>query len=134
MICEARALVMTALGQVPLDPALFMPYQSNASPLGDCLQAARPNLDRCGGSQRLIAVVPAALGESPLIEALGKELERPATLVRDVDADIVLCYEAQELCIPHVAARIVGDRGDLAQIAFRLHTRIDVNWRNLADT
>ena len=32
-----------------------------------------------------------------------------------------------------MAARLIGDRGDLADIALRLHTRSDVSWSDLAD-
>ena len=50
----------------------------------------------------------------------------------DTDPDLVVCYEAQGLWIPYVGSRLIGDRGDLAQIAQRLHTRSDVAWTDLA--
>jgi hypothetical protein len=95
------------------------------------IDAAQPKLDRCGGQRRLIAVVPEA-ASSGIVELLTHQITPPATIVADTDPDLVLCYEAQGLWIPYVGARLIGDRGDLAQIAQRLHTRSDVVWTDLA--
>jgi len=131
---KARAQVLRALQETSIDqPVLGSTSAGDGSRrLQACLDAALPRLDRCGGARRLIAVAPKASAESSLAQALTSELDPPATIVFDTDPDLVLCYEAQELWVPYVAARLVGDRGDLVRIASRLHTRADVDWTELA--
>jgi serine/threonine protein kinase len=132
---EARAMILKTLKESRIDQALLGTSAEAEQPLArlrSCLDAARPLLNRCGGSQRLVAIVPEPAAQSPLCEALARAADPPATVVRDGDADLVLCYEVQDLWPPYVAARLVGDRGDLVQIAARLHTRTDVPWNELS--
>ena len=132
---EARSQILEVLKQAPQDQAAAASERDDerALNLRACLDAARPRLNRCGGSQRLVAISPKSMAESALMDALGQVASPAAMAVRDTDADLVLCYEAQELWIPHVAARLIGERGDLVHIASRLHTRSDVTWSKLAE-
>jgi hypothetical protein len=132
---HARRAVVQALGEIPLDDAIVGSTgtaEDQAERLQVCLRAARPQLNRCGGSQRLLAILPDTAAGTRLADSLAQLLEPPATLLRDTDADLVFCYETQEILVPHAAARLVGGRGDLVQIAGRLHTRTDVAWTDLA--
>jgi hypothetical protein len=79
-----------------------------------------------------VAIVPNTAAGSRLGESLSHTLDPPATVVRDTGADLVFCYEVQEILVPHAAARLIGGRGDLVHIAGRLHTRTDVAWTDLA--
>ncbi|MGD9719864.1 MAG: tubulin-like doman-containing protein [Pirellulales bacterium] len=129
----ARGEILKALKDAPIDQSLLgADAEDPLHGLRDCLQAARPALNRCGGSQRLLAIAPATTTQSPLAEALAHDLDPPATVVRDAEADLVLCYEVQELWPQYAASRLVDGRGDLVRIAARLHTRTDVTWSELA--
>jgi serine/threonine protein kinase len=132
---EARGQILAALKQAPIDQAVMAshPDEPSLQGLRECLAEVRPRLNRCGGSQRLVAISPQPMSESALVDALRRVIDPPATIVCDTDADLVLCYEAQGLWIPHVAARLIGDRGDLVHIASRLHTRSDVAWTEMAE-
>jgi hypothetical protein len=130
---EGRRLVLGALQDTSIDRAALGPSADDCEPrLQACLDAARPKLDRCGGAQRLVAIAPEHFAESELAEAFIRKVDPPPTVVLDGDADLVLCYESRDLWIPYVAARLVGERGDLVQAASRLHTRTDVDWADLA--
>ena len=99
--------------------------------LNECINAARPRISACGGGQRLLAILP----DNPQGDALRAavaELNPPATVVGYSEPDVVFAFELQDLSIPHVAARLIEDRTDFAQMAARLHTRVDVVWTPLA--
>jgi serine/threonine protein kinase len=132
----ARTEIMRALKEESIvDLVLGADGQSEArvARLGACVDAAKPGLTDCGGSRRLLAVLPPSAIGSAMQEVLTTELTPPPTILNDSDADLVLCYEVQELAIPYVAAFLIGDRGDVVQIANRLHTRCDVTWSKLPD-
>ncbi len=130
---EARAEVLQTLKGAAIDRAVLGAAEgASQDRLHALIDAARPKLDQCGGQRRLIAVVPEASATSGMVELLTRQITPPATVVADTDPDLVVCYEAQGLWIPYVGSRLIGDRGDLAQIAQRLHTRSDVAWTDLA--
>ncbi len=132
---EARREILTALRGIAIDRAVL--GADDASPeqsperVQQCLEAARPRLTDCGGAQRLLAVVPACSAGGALEKAVRQATDSGATIIVDTDADFVLCYEQQQLSLPHVAAQVIDGRGDLAQIAARLHTRTDIAWSEL---
>lgn len=130
---EARAEVLNTLKGAAIDKAVVGAEEgASQDRLHALIDAAQPKLDCCGGQRRLIAIVPEASASSGIIELLTQQVTPPATIVADTDPDLVVCYEAQGLWIPYVGSRLIGDRGDLAQIAQRLHTRSDVAWTDLA--
>ncbi len=130
---EARGQILQTLKDTAIDAAVVGDHAEAAlDRLQSLLKAALPKLDRCGGQQRLLALVPQASSDSALAATLSQQLEPAATVVVDTDPDLVLCYETQALWPPYVGARLIGDRGDLVPIAARLHTRSDVAWTELA--
>jgi serine/threonine protein kinase len=130
---EARAEVLQTLKGTAIDKAMVgVAEGASQDRLHAVIDAAQPKLDRCGGQRRLLAVVPEASVASGIVDLLTHQITPPATVIADTDPDLVLCYEAQGLWIPYVGSRLIGDRGDLAQIALRLHTRSDVAWSDLA--
>jgi hypothetical protein len=120
-----------SIAPVVLDASLTAERQ--AERLRACVDAARPRLTDCGGSQHLLAIVPKNSAGSALHDAVS-QLDPPATLVNDSDADLVFCYEVQDLSLSNVAARLIENRSDFVQIAARLHTRMDVAWSGLGQT
>jgi serine/threonine protein kinase len=131
---EARAEILGALKNIALGDAVLGadgdPAQQSAR-LAACLNVARPKLTDCAGVQRLLAILPAVNASDSLAAALRERLDPAPTILRDADADLVLCYEQQELSLPHVAARLIAGRNDYTEIAARLHTRADVSWTPL---
>jgi eukaryotic-like serine/threonine-protein kinase len=133
---HARAELVRALKQVSVPKVMLSESaeaHSQTTRLQECVKRARPLLTECGGSQRLLAVLPETAGASDLKHSLTSTLDPSPTIVNDSAPDVVLCYEVQELDIAQVAGKVVADRNELVKIAERLHTRTDVRWSELAD-
>jgi hypothetical protein len=131
----AHMEVATALTAIPIASAILGTDDSRDARLDrlkTCIDAARPRVQDCGGSQRLLAILPNGAIGSALEDALKQEWNPPATVASYADADVIFAFEAQDLPIPHVAARLIEDRTDFARTAGRLHTRTDVAWTDLA--
>jgi hypothetical protein len=128
----ARSAVLGALEQIAIDQAVLGSESSgHGDRLQSCLEAAKTKFTDCGGGQRLLAILPTQCAAGGLAEALVRQLDPPATVAASNDADLVFCYEQQDLSLAHVAARLIDGRGDIIQIASRLHTRVDVPWSQL---
>lgn len=95
------------------------------------LDKASPRLRTCGGAQSLLLVCPAGATLGPVREAIQRELHQAPSVVFDSDGDVVLCYELEAMSLRRVAARLIENRRDYAQIASRVHTRVDVAWSSL---
>jgi eukaryotic-like serine/threonine-protein kinase len=131
---QAQAQIFAALKEIPVASALLGPAIDSAGRLerlNECIDAARPRISNCGGGQRLLAILPNN-PQGDALRAAVSELKPPATVVGYSEPDVVFAFELQDLSIPHVAARLIEDRTDFAQMAGRLHTRIDVAWTPLA--
>ncbi len=130
----ARSEILAALKGIELGDAVLgknADAEAQASRLTACQQLARPATLDCGGSQRMLALVPEGAGGQPLVEAMQARLTPAPTVIASQEVDLVLCYEQQELSLPHVAERLITGRNDYTEIASRLHTRVDVNWTEL---
>lgn len=131
---EARAEILAALKNIALGEAVLgddADDETKTARLKACQELARPTTLDCGGSQRMLALVPDGEVNRPLVEALKVRLEPPPTIIPSQEIDLVLCYEQQELSLPHVAERLIAGRDDYTEIASRLHTRVDINWTEL---
>jgi hypothetical protein len=101
--------------------------------LKDLLKSATPRLLDCGGAKRLLAVLPYGCNPAPLQEALERGFEEQPTVVMDGAEGALFCYEVERLQIEHVAAVLLDERADLAEVASRLHTRNDIEWKSWDD-
>jgi len=96
--------------------------------LKSCLESAAPLLTACGGSRRLWLI-----GEDDGVRAtLRAEIERetaqsPSVAV-DSQGDFVVGWEVEGLSLARVAACLMDSQPDIAQLALRLHTRLDIAW------
>jgi serine/threonine protein kinase len=132
----AQSQIVAALKEIPIAQALLGSSDDAAGRLvrlQECIDAAKPRISGCGGEQRLLAILPDNPHGTALKTALSQELRPPATVIGYSEPDVVFAYELQDLAIPHVATRLIEERTDFAQMAARLHTRIDVVWSPLAE-
>jgi hypothetical protein len=76
-------------------------------------------------------VAPEAI--APLItpQAVAEGGDAQPTVVIDDEADLLVCYEVEELPLPRVAAAVLDQRFQAVEAASRLHTRSDVPWTPL---
>lgn len=93
-------------------------------PFGRCL----PILHECGGLPRLIVVAPTEARNEDFSESLADLPNAPRTVVNDQDPQLVVCCEVEQIPLANVLAKLVGNRGDLLDVARRLHVRSDVPW------
>jgi serine/threonine protein kinase len=97
--------------------------------LNRCIQDATPRLLALGGAKRLILVVPNELDA----EQLRKEVERisfdEANVIIEKGGDLKLSFEIEDIPWRSVQTRLIRQRHDCQEIAQRLHTRINLDWR-----
>ncbi|MBM4002160.1 MAG: hypothetical protein FJ295_02570 [Planctomycetes bacterium] len=92
------------------------------------LEKALPRLAACGGARRLMVIAPPDLSTTELSVQLSKLTNDQLTIVQDSIAELVICYELEQIPVDNVLAKLIGTREDILEVARRLHTRIDVPW------
>ena len=131
----ARTAVLHALNQMNIAELLLASPKEPGEPNGllrVLADAAAPPVLKCGGSQRLLVVCPAGSAEPLVREAFVEQLNETPSVVYDSDGDLVLCYEAERISVANAAANLIDNRSDFAEVASRLHARIDVAWSELS--
>jgi len=102
--------------------------QKSVDRLSHCFKAAKPQLEACGGSKRLVLAVPRGAAYEGLKKVLEQGLDESVSVAFNNVGDVVLCCELGQISPVQIAARLVNERPDYAELAARLHTRNDVNW------
>ena len=115
-----------------LRPQMFQIWTQEAAaasgkPWEDLFASAKPLLDDCGGTARILISAPAHLLDllkNTCCESTGIE----PTTIQSAEEQIFVCYELDQLSLPRVALHCLKDNRDLVSLAQRLQTRIDVAW------
>jgi hypothetical protein len=93
--------------------------------------AATPSLTQFGGGRRVMVIVPPEAASAVSADQLSEAIGAPATIVAGDDNNLLVCVEASELPIQHVAVHLVQCRRDRVEFAQRVHSRTDVLWTPL---
>lgn len=131
---EAHNVVLQAFKEIDLARLVLQPRNDrDGAPdnLQECIQSAWPRMLECGGAKRLLLVVPEGASASDLPPILGPDRPEKPTIVFDRDCDMVACYEAEKLPLAGVAASLTYTNPHCAEVAHRLHTRVDIEWSTL---
>jgi len=75
-----------------------------------------------------MVIAPPDLSTTELSVQLSKLTNDQLTIVQDSIAELVICYELEQIPVDNVLAKLIGTREDILEVARRLHTRIDVPW------
>lgn len=131
----ARQAVLGRLAAVDIAGSALA-GQNEEHPIRRCLSGAKPALQACGGRRRLYCILPAEAAQAITSETLAaqigpEEFSQPTTVIPDASGDVVLLFEMGEMSVKHVAASLIDQRADLAELATRLFTRSDVTWTPL---
>ncbi len=130
-----RTLILRMLKQFAIQEAMAALEDRPHEPLFEIqagLKEALPGpLAGCGGQQRLLVVVPEQLVEAVVARTSGDGQSLAPTVLADAGSDMFVCREVEDQPLPRVAARVLGQRFQAAEIASRLHTRVDVAWTPL---
>jgi len=102
-----------------------------AGALTGAAEQAAPRLNRLECVDHLLVVVPRGPSCGEVVDAVRHGL-KPSTVVVGDEGDLVFCREAGGLSLAQAAAAMVEDRGDCAEAARRVLTRVDVPWATLA--
>ena len=97
-------------------------------PLKICLEAATPSLLSCGGSARLLLVVPEGTDGALDNYDLETRCGQSPSVALDQSNNVAVCFEATGIPLVEAARVIINDRPEQAKLASRLHTRTDVRW------
>lgn len=96
------------------------------------LKEALPRgLTACGGQRRLLLVAPEQLAPAMAAQIPGDGESPVPTVLADSGSDVLVCYEVEDQPLRRVAAKVLGQRFQAAEVASRLHTRSDVPWTPL---
>ena len=136
---QARRGVLHLLKAIDMN-RLLLEGAGDANPqkslLGRCLKAAEPWLQSCGGSRRLLWIVPpehaAKTSPQTLTAALAKQsFQQSPQILTNCGSDVVLMYELGDLSLQQIAGSVIDFRKDLGELGRRLHTRTDVQWQQV---
>lgn len=96
----ARTTVVGTMKQLDASDVLFHEEetpQSEIDTLAECLDAARPRMLTCGGSKRLLVMLPKGSSQVRPIEILHHEMNETPSVVENCDGDFILCCEAEQI-------------------------------------
>jgi predicted metal-dependent hydrolase len=124
----ARRAITRSLKEIDISRLLLSSddRQTADQRLGVHLEKAAPRLLSCGGSRRLLVVLPDGCSDEQVREAVDAHVSESPTVAFDSDFDMVLCWEMREMPISRVGLALIDYRADYAQVASRLYTRVDV--------
>ena len=95
----------------------------------DPIAEARPTLPCRPGELRWLLSGPSERAVEPIVKRLERQFGQRPSFRRSVDGRVSLICEAEYLPIANIAAGIVGDRVDFLEMAGRVRSRIDVDWK-----
>jgi serine/threonine protein kinase len=130
----ARQVVQrTVAGFNTFDPSMSDGESNLSNELRSGLAAATPTLLEFGGTRQVVAILPRDGAGALTPAVVSNSLGPAATAITGNDNNLVLCVEAGNLSLPHVAASLVEYRRDRVEFASRVHSRTDVAWTPLID-
>ena len=129
----ARKVVVAAMDGLSLSRLAHASREAESDRCGDlrqCIELARPLLLEETAASRLLLIVPDNVNQSQLSQSVIADVPA-ATVIPTAQCDLIVCHEVENLDVCRVAARLIEGRRDYADIAKRLHTRVDVTWNEM---
>jgi serine/threonine protein kinase len=128
----ARRALMEDLRQIDI-AKIVLGADAAASPqtLQYCVKSAWPSILKVGGDQRLLLMMPEGSSAERVPDLVAKDGHEKPTVLFDSDCDVVACYEAEQVRLENLAAFLTHNDPHYAEVARRLHTRVDVEWTQI---
>jgi hypothetical protein len=126
----AREVLTAALSEFDLLGFAFDRSSSDTSQgerLEYFLDQATPLLLEYGGSKRLLVMAPEQAADIEVGRRIQELCGECPTELAGKDAELLFCYEVADVLV-ETAAALIGDSQKYAQVADRLHTRMDISW------
>ncbi len=126
----ARRAIAVALQDLDISSLVFKSPAPDelASPIERIVQSAWPAMLDCGGSKRLLLVVPDGPSAAQASGVVERQCNEKPTVITGAEGDFVACYECEDIALTSVIARLTTDNPAYREVGRRLHTRIDVQW------
>ena len=129
----ARKVIVAAMDGLSLSRLAHTSRESESDKSKDlrrCVELARPILLEETAASRLLLIVPDNFNQAQLSPSVLADAPT-ATVIPTAQCDLIVCHEVENLDLCRVAARLVEGRRDYVDIAKRLHTRVDVTWKEM---
>ncbi len=97
------------------------------------ISAARPEIDNCGGSMRMMIGLPTFSEANAVIHLLENHFHMKQKAINGTYGNFVICFECEDVSLASVAFRLLEDRPDAVELVKRIHSRNDIEWLSLAD-
>ncbi|MEX0937945.1 MAG: tubulin-like doman-containing protein [Pirellulales bacterium] len=131
---DARTVVLEAVRKSDLGGGLLgeqFDADTWANRMRGGLDQGSPRIVSCGGARRLLLAGPPGDNLDKIHAALCEHGGQSVTRVPAVDGRLILCQEVSGIPLTAVAMRLIQHRRDFAEVAARLHTRVDLRWPSL---
>jgi hypothetical protein len=132
----ARKVISRALQEIDVTRIVLESAQDEGADGGGlrrCVERAQPRLLGCGGGRRLLILAPESPTSSTLAEVVQQASQQAPAVLADADCDLLACCEMENVPLDGVAAKLVESSPQCLELARRLHTRVDVEWCDLAE-
>jgi len=101
--------------------------------LNQKISAARPEIDNCGGSQRMMLGLPTFSEAEAVVHLVESHFQMKQKAIKGTYGNFVICFECEDVSLASVAFRLLEDRPDAVELVKRIHSRGDIEWSSLAD-
>ena len=101
--------------------------------LNEKIRQARPVVDDCGGSSRVMLGIPAFSNPSGLPEMFRRQFGLNVKAINGTRGSFVICFEAEDISLANVAYRLLQARPDAVELVKRIQSRNDIEWSSLND-
>ena len=97
------------------------------------ISVARPEVNDCGGSQRMMLGLPTFSEANAVVHLVENHFHMKQKAINGTYGNFVICFECEDVSLASVAFRLLEDRPDAVDLVKRIHSRNDIDWLSLAD-
>jgi len=97
------------------------------------ISVARPEINNCGGSQRMMLGLPTFSEANAVVHLVENHFQMKQKAIKGTYGNFVICFECEDVSLASVAFRLLEDRPDAVDLVKRIHSRGDIEWLSLAD-
>jgi hypothetical protein len=92
------------------------------------VEAVTPRISFAGGGRRILAVLPGQTPPRTWQQKLADKFGSCVTIQQHACRDVFACCEVEGLAVRSVVGGLTCDQPTVVDMAFRLHSRVDVEW------
>ncbi len=137
-VSQAIRIELAACGRSLDMDAMFTRFLENnrnaaSEEIGDMVSRSIPKLNDCGGQTRIMVASSQQSSCPRLAEEISAAAGARAAVINATAGDLVVATETEDVSLAAVAYKMLALRTDCVELARRLQSRSDVNWKSLED-